>query len=88
VDARVRNAIKIKIDEAVSNAGEVYKIQAALGISDGKDFALGVAVGRIYNSFHYQTRRILGRNATDDEFGEFISMLTDRTSEIRNAFSR
>lgn len=89
MDPRVKDAIMSKIDEAISNAGEVYKIQSSLGIVAGGsgDFAYGVAVGRIYNSFHYQTRRVLGRNATDTEFSEFLSVLSSRAPEIRRAFS-
>jgi hypothetical protein len=88
VDLRVKKAVMAKIDEAVASAGEVYEIQKSLGIAAGSDFAFGIAIGRIYNSFHYQTRRILGRNATDAEFSEFLSLLSGRTPEIRRAFSR
>lgn len=89
MDPRVKNAIMAKIDEAISNADEVYSIQFSLKIEGaGSDFAFGIAVGRIYNSFHYQTRRALGRNATDAEFSEFLSMLSGRAPEIRRAFSR
>ncbi|WP_415282847.1 hypothetical protein [Candidatus Nitrososphaera sp. FF02] len=90
MDARVRKAMAAKIDEAVQGAGEVREIQDGLGdigIKSKADFAFGIAVGRIYNSFHYQTRRILGRNATDDEFAEFVSLLSNRAAELRRAFS-
>jgi hypothetical protein len=40
-------------------------------------------VGRIYNSFHYQTRRILRRDATEQEFSEFLKLLSDNAGEIR-----
>ncbi|AIC17296.1 hypothetical protein [Nitrososphaera viennensis] len=88
MDPRVKKAVTAKIDEAIANAGEVYRIQSSLGIAGGSDFAFGIAIGRIYNSFHYQTRRILGRNATDAEFSEFLSLLSGRTPEIRRAFSK
>jgi hypothetical protein len=88
VDPRVRKAISAKIDEAASSADEVRAIRDSLGMSRGDDFAFGIAVGRIYNSFHYQTRRILGRNATDAEFEEFASLLSARAAELRKAFSK
>ncbi|AIF83369.1 4-hydroxy-3-methylbut-2-en-1-yl diphosphate synthase [Candidatus Nitrososphaera evergladensis SR1] len=88
MDPRVKKAVAAKIDEAISNADEVYRIQSKLGIAGGADFAFGIAIGRIYNSFHYQTRRILGRNATAAEFSEFLSLLSSRTPEIRRAFSK
>lgn len=75
-----------KIIDATSNIEEVYKIQASLDVGDGNDFAFGVVIGRIYNSFHYQTRRILGRDATDTEFSEFLAVLSVSAPEIRRAF--
>jgi hypothetical protein len=45
----------------------------------------GIAVGRIYNSFHYQTRRALNRNATNEEFAEFLEILAKRADEVKNA---
>jgi hypothetical protein len=86
VDPRVRKAIAAKIDESISSADEVYKIQSSLGIAAGHDFAFGVAIGRIYNSFYYQSRRILGRNPTDAEFLEFLQLLSGRTPELRRIF--
>lgn len=91
MDARVKKAITAKIDEAVANAGEVRKIQESLGDVGAKsknDFAFGIAVGRVYNSFHYQTRRILGRNATEAEFAEFLALLSGRAAELRRAFEK
>lgn len=52
------------------------------------DFAFGIAVGRIYNSFHYQTRRTLKRNATKDEFAEFLDILAKRADAIKNALKQ
>ena len=52
------------------------------------DLAIGILVGRIYNSFHYQTRRILGRNATDKEFSEFVEIITARLDEMKNSIER
>jgi hypothetical protein len=69
MDARVRKAVLGKIDETVSNIDEIAKIQKSLGnipVGSQDDFAFGIAIGRIYNSFHYQTRRALKRNATEE----------------------
>ncbi len=82
----MKEAVIAKIDESISNADEVHKIQSRLGIAAGSDFAFGVAVGRIYNSFYYQSRRILGRNPSDAEFLEFLSLLSERSSELRRTF--
>lgn len=88
MDPRVRKAISAKIDEAVLGAEQVRTIRDSLGMGKNEDFAFGIAVGRIYNSFHYQTRRILGRNATDAEFDEFVSLLSSRAAELRKAFAK
>lgn len=91
MDARVRKAILAKIDEAISNMSEVIRIRESLAgipVDDEDDFEFGIAIGRIYNSFHYQTRRILKRNATEEEFMDFLAILSDRSQEIRNALSK
>jgi hypothetical protein len=51
------------------------------------DFAFGIAIGRIYNSFHYQTRRALKRNATPEEFAEFLDILAKKAEAIKNALT-
>jgi hypothetical protein len=83
VDQRVEKAVMSKIGEAVAAAGEIKAIQDAIPAASPQDLALGIAVGRIYNSFHYQTRRILGRDATEQEFREFLKLLSDNADEIR-----
>jgi len=88
MDARVKKAMLDKIDETVSNADEIAKIQKSLAhipVGNRDDFAFGIAIGRIYNSFHYQTRRALKRNATEDEFVEFLSIIVGKAGEIREA---
>jgi hypothetical protein len=91
VDARVRKAVLEKIDETVSNVDEIVKIQRSLGhipVGSQDDFAFGIAIGRIYNSFHYQTRRALKRNATEEEFAEFLGILAKKAGEIRKAIKQ
>ena len=88
MDPRVKEAVLLKIEEAVSSAGEIQQIQKSLMVISGSqnvDFAFGIAIGRIYNSFHYQTRRIIGRNATEDEFSEFLQLLSQSADKIREA---
>lgn len=90
MDARVRKAVLGKIDEAIGNTSEVARIKQSLSnipVQNMNDFAFGIAIGRIYNSFHYQTRRILKRNATQEEFAEFLEILAQRAGEIRTALS-
>ena len=91
MDARVKKAVLGKIDEAVSNTDEVSQIAKSLDgipVESRDDFAFGIAIGRIYNSFHYQTRRALKRNATEEEFAEFLAILAKRAGEIRKSLKQ
>jgi hypothetical protein len=91
MDARVKKAVLAKLDEAISGRDEIAKIQQSLEhihVGSQDDFAFGIAIGRIYNSFHYQTRRTLKRNATEGEFAEFLDILAKKAGEIRNALEQ
>jgi hypothetical protein len=89
MDVRVRKALLAKIQETISSSDEILKIQQMLlrriSLTSRDDFVFGIAVGRIYNSFHYQTRRALNRNATNEEFAEFLEILAKRADEVKNA---
>jgi hypothetical protein len=88
MDPRVRKAVLEKIEAAISNTAEVNSILQklkTLEVSSKDDLAFGIALGRIYNSFHYQTRRTLKRDATPDEFGEFLEILGRNAKAIRAA---
>ncbi|MCI0564404.1 MAG: hypothetical protein MN733_38520 [Nitrososphaera sp.] len=90
MDARVRKAVLAKIDEAISHTSEVAEIRRSLGsvpVSSEDDFEFGISIGRIYNSFHYQTRRILKRNASEEEFAEFLQILAGYAGKIQDALS-
>jgi hypothetical protein len=88
MDPRVKKAVLEKIEAAISETAEVKSILRKLEsqqVSSKDDFAFGIALGRIYNSFHYQTRRTLKRDATPDEFGEFLEILEKNAEAIRTA---
>jgi hypothetical protein len=85
MDPRVKKAVLSKIGEATEAAGEIKAIKETISAASPDDLALGIAVGRIYNSFHYQTRRILGRNATEQEFEEFLQLLSGNIDGIRRS---
>ncbi|HWS19122.1 MAG TPA: hypothetical protein VN239_00395 [Nitrososphaera sp.] len=92
MDDRVKKAVFAKIQETISNTDEISKIQQMLSysiaVSSLDDFMFGIAIGRIYNSFHYQTRRTLKRNATSEEFEEFLNILAKRADAIKNALKQ
>lgn len=87
----MRKAVLDKINETISNASEISQIVRSLGnipVGNKNDFALGVAIGRVYNSFHYQTRRALRRNATEEEFDEFLGIIANKAAELQEALKQ
>ena len=92
MDGRVKKAVLAKIQETISSTDEISKIQQMLlchvPVTSLDDFAFGIAIGRIYNSFHYQTRRTLKRNATKEEFADFLDILAKRANAIKNALKQ
>lgn len=92
MDVRVKKAVLAKIQETISGTDEISKIQQVLlrriPVTSLDDFVFGIAIGRIYNSFHYQTRRALKRNATKEEFAEFLDILTKRADGVKKAIKQ
>ncbi|MDP8888069.1 MAG: hypothetical protein M3M89_00370 [Thermoproteota archaeon] len=92
MDGRVKKAVVAKIQETISSTDEILNIQQMLlryvPVTSLDDFVFGIAIGRIYNSFHYQTRRTLKRNATEEEFAEFLDILAKRADAIKNALKQ
>ncbi len=77
--------IKQKIHETISNKEEIQQlIQLLSNIDDSKSFALGIVVGRLYNAFHYQTKRILNREPTQLEFTEFLEFVKSKKSYLED----
>ena len=77
--------IKQKIHETISNKEEIRQlIQLLSNIDDSKSFALGIVVGRLYNAFYYQTKRILNREPTKFEFEEFLEFVKNKKSALED----
>jgi len=74
-----------KIQETISNREELKQLAQSLSsIDDSKSFVLGIVVGRLYNAFYYQSKRILDREPTDSEFEEFLKFIKSKTSVLEN----
>ena len=62
-----------------SRIDEIRKIISSIDVNtyllDSQSLRLGILIGRLYNSFYYQHRRILDRNPTTDEFLEFLDFI-------------
>jgi len=85
MDEILMEKIKQKIHETISNKDEIRQlIQLLSNIDDSKSFALGIVVGRLYNAFYYQTKRILNREPTKLEFTEFLEFVKSKKSDLEN----
>jgi hypothetical protein len=85
MDEILLKKIEQKIQETISNKDEIKQLVKLLSdIDDSKSFALGIVVGRIYNSFYYQSKRILNREPTKEEFKEFLEIIKTRKSNLEN----
>jgi len=85
MDEILMEKIKQKFHDTISNKKEIQQlIQFLSDIDDSKSFALGIVVGRLYNAFYYQTKRILGREPTYIEFTEFLEFVKSRKSDLEN----
>jgi len=84
VEDKLKKTIHEKINESLSNIDEIQEITALFEkLSSGKNsFLYGIVIGRLYNSFYYQCRRILKRNPTDQEFSEFLEIIKQKEQEI------
>lgn len=88
MNEKLSKKIEEKIQETISNKNEITQIfQSLSGIENSKDFAFGILMGRLYNSFYYQSKRILNREPTKEEFNEFLELIQKRKSELKNLFA-
>jgi len=76
--------INEKINEILTNKDEIKKILQTLDKleTDEKSFVYGIIIGRLYNSFYYQCRRLLKRDPTNEEFTEFLGILKKHENEF------
>ena len=87
MDKKLEEKINQKINEVAENTNEIYKIINSLEKlrTHSDSFGYGIVVGRLYNSFYYQCRRILKRNPTNEEFLEFLDTLNKNQVKILEA---
>ncbi len=84
MDTKLEEKIYQKIKEVAENSDEILKIVNLLEKLrvHSDSFGYGIAIGRLYNSFYYQCRRILKRNPTREEFLEFLEILNKNQTPI------
>ena len=76
---KIRVIISDKLDEIFAKNDEIRKITSSIDVNtyllDSQSLWLGILIGRLYNSFYYQHRRVLDRNPTTDELLEFVDLI-------------
>jgi 4-hydroxy-3-methylbut-2-en-1-yl diphosphate synthase IspG/GcpE len=83
MDEKIQKVLEEKIHESTSRINEITLLVNSLGKAKNPDvFGRGIIIGRLYNSFYYQSRRILKRNPTEQEFSEFIQLLKEHENEF------
>ena len=85
MDKIILQKIEEKIKDTISNKDDIRQlIQSLSSLDNSKSFVLGIVVGRIYNSFYYQSQRILNREPTKEEFQEFLEFIKNNKSVLEN----
>ena len=86
MDEKIQKVLEEKIRESTSKINEITLLVNSLGKENENVFGRGIIIGRLYNSFYYQSRRILKRNPTEQEFSEFIQLLKEHENNYRDFF--
>ena len=88
MDEKIQKILEEKIHESKGKMNEITTLVNSLGQAKSQNvFGQGIIIGRLYNSFYYQSRRILKRSPTDQEFSEFVELLKEHTNELEDYFS-
>ena len=83
MDEILLKKIEQKIQDSISNKDDIKELIKLLStIDDSKSFALGIVVGRLYNTFFYQSKRILKRDPTKQEFEDFLKFIENKKSDL------
>ena len=85
MDEKIQKILEEKIHESMSKRNEITLLVQSLGhMENPTEFERGLVIGRLYNSFYYQSRRILKRSPTDQEFSEFVKLLKEHETELKD----
>tara|TARA_B100000953_G_C17722307_1_gene325957 strand:- start:225 stop:491 length:267 start_codon:yes stop_codon:yes gene_type:complete len=88
MDGKIQKILEEKIYESINKQNEITLLVKSLGYMENPNvFGYGIIIGRLYNSFYYQSRRILKRSPTAQEFSEFVKLLKEHENELENSFS-
>ncbi len=85
MDEVLLEKIEQKIHDSISNQDDVKELIKSLStVDNSQSFALGIIVGRLYNTFFYQSKRILKREPTKQEFEDFLKFIVNKKSDLEH----
>ena len=85
MDEVLLKKIEQKIRDSISNKDDIKELIKLLStIDNSKSFALGIVIGRLYNTFFYQSKRILQRDPTKQEFEDFLKFIENKKSDLEH----
>ena len=90
MDEKIQKILEEKIHESLGRTDEITSLVKSLELGKlnwTSVFGRGIIIGRLYNSFYYQSKRILKREPTEQEFAEFIQLLKEYENELDISFS-
>ena len=85
MDEILLKKIEQKIQDSISNKDDIKELIKLLStIDDSTSFAMGIIVGRLYNTFFYQSKRILKRYPTKQEFEDFLKFIKNKKTDLEH----
>jgi len=78
MDDEIIKILEKKINEIKTANPQIHTIIREFENFDSNSFSSGIMIGRLFNSFYYQHRRILKRSPTEIEFNEFLKFIKNK----------
>ena len=78
MDEQIIKILEKKIGEIKNEDNKTNQIIDQFSNFDSISFSSGMMIGRLFNSFYYQHRRILKRSPNDMEFDEFLEFIKSK----------
>lgn len=84
VDEKLFKKMEQKIQDMISDKEHLQNLSSLISSTgDSQSFVFGIIVGRLYNSFFYQSKRILNREPTGQEIHEFLKFVESKKSVLK-----
>ncbi len=75
MDEKIKEILTEKLNESLNENEDIAELIFCIENVDSDLLYTGIVIGRLYNSFFYQHRRILKRDPSNVEFREFIDFI-------------